>query len=83
MVSMAYPSSSSMASGLLAADRPEMSTYRCVFSPPLSWTDLLTYDQSSLHTIQVFKKLASCKGFINNTCSPESTAKALSAKIVA
>jgi len=33
--------------------------------------------------LQIFKKLASCKGFINNTCSPESTAKALSAKIVA
>jgi len=32
--------------------------------------------------LQVFKKLANCKGFINNTCSPETTAKALSAKIV-
>jgi len=32
--------------------------------------------------LQVFKKLANCKAFINNTCSPESTAKALSAKIV-
>jgi predicted DsbA family dithiol-disulfide isomerase len=33
--------------------------------------------------LQVFEKLANCKNFINNTCSPESTAKALSAKIVA
>ncbi|KAF9645101.1 thioredoxin-like protein [Thelephora ganbajun] len=33
--------------------------------------------------LQIFKKLAGCKGFINSTCSPESTAKALSAKIVA
>jgi hypothetical protein len=41
----------------------------------------LTYDPSL--TTQVFKKLAGCKGFIDNTCSPESTAKALSAKIVA
>jgi len=32
--------------------------------------------------LQIFRKLASCKGFINNTCSPETTAKALSAKIV-
>ena len=50
---------------------------------PISDQSSLTYDQSSLHTTQIFKKLASCKGFINNTCSPESTAKALSAKIVA
>jgi len=33
--------------------------------------------------LQIFEKLAGCKGFINNTCSPESTAKALSAKIIA
>jgi len=33
--------------------------------------------------LQIFKKMANCKGFIDNTCSPESTAKALSAKIVA
>jgi len=33
--------------------------------------------------LQIFKKLATCKGFINDTCSPESTAKALSARIVA
>jgi predicted DsbA family dithiol-disulfide isomerase len=33
--------------------------------------------------LQIFKKLANCKGFINNTCSPQSTAKALSARIVA
>ena len=51
--------------------------------PPNSDQSPLTYDLFTLSTTQVFEKLANCKNFINNTCSPESTAKALSAKIVA